>query len=225
MRCKWYLFIIFIFSIFLIPNVYAEDCDSTDIKRLRVLANDVDISYEYNDDIYDSDGFKIFDTYKVVVSNLSDELYVIESKTNLDLRSYSVNDGSITIDRLYSGNKSFKIYSKNCSNKLLKTYSIKLPEFNNYSTDFNCEGHEDIEVCQKFYDSSNIDYYEFMEMIEKGDNEDKDKDSTDTNIKENNKFIEFIKDNYIYISIGGGVLILIIIVLIILRHKKRGALE
>ncbi len=223
MRGKWYLFIIFIFSMFLVPCVYAEDCDSTDIKRLRVLANDVDISYEYNDDIYDSDGFKINDTYKVVVSNLSDELYVMESKTNLDLRSYLVNDGSITIDRLYSGNKSFKIYSKNCSNKLLRTYSVKLSNFNNYSTDPNCEGHEDIEVCQKFYDSSNIDYVEFMRLIEKSDNEDKNKDSDSKN--EDSKYIRFIKDNYIYIFIGSGVLIIIIITLIVLRHKKRGALE
>lgn len=223
MRCKWYLFIIFIFAIFLIPNVYAEDCDSTDIKRLRVLANDVDISYEYNDDIYDSDGFKIFDTYKVVVSNLSDELYVIESKTNLDLRSYSVNDGSITIDRLYSGNKSFKIYSKNCSNKLVRTYNVNLPKFNNYSNDPNCEGHENLEVCQKFYDSSNIDYEEFMSII---DNSDRKADDVDNDkSKDENKYIKFIKDNYIYISIGSGVLIIIIIVLIVLRHKKRGALE
>ena len=221
MRCKYYLLIIITFMLSLMNNVYAEDCDSTDIKRLRVLANDVDISYEYNDDIYDNDGFKIYDTYKIVVSNLSDELYVIESKTNLDLRSYSVVDGSITIDRLYSGKKNFKIYSKNCSNKMLRNYSVNLPKFNNYSTDPNCEGHEDIEVCQKFYDSSNIDYYEFMEMINNSDN----KDADDNKSKDENKYIKFIKDNYIYISIGGGVLIIIIIVLIILRHKKRGALE
>ena len=221
MKYKYYLLIIITFMLSLMNNVYAEDCDSTDIKRLRVLANDVDISYEYNDDIYDDDGFLIYDTYKVVISNLSDELYVIESKTNLDLRNYSVNDGSITIDRLYSGNKSFKIYSRNCSNKLLKTYSIKLPKFNNYSTDPNCEGHENLDICQKFYDSSNVDYYEFMEMINNSDN----KDTDDNKSKDENKYIKFIKDNYIYISIGGGVLIIIIIVLIILRHKKRGALE
>ena len=221
MKYKYYLLIIITFMLSLMNNVYAEDCDSTDIKRLRVLANDVDISYEYNDDIYDEYGIKIHDTYKVVISNLSDELYVIESKTNLDLRNYSVNDGSITIDRLYSGNKSFKIYSRNCSNKLLKTYSIKLPKFNNYSTDPNCEGHENLDICQKFYDSSNVDYYEFMEMINNSDN----KDTDDNKSKDENKYIKFIKDNYIYISIGGGVLIIIIIVLIILRHKKRGALE
>lgn len=221
MKYKYYLLIIITFMLSLMNNVYAEDCDSTDIKRLRVLANDVDISYEYNDDISDNDGFKIYDTYKIVVSNLSDELYVIESKTNLDLRSYSVVDGSITIDRLYSGKKNFKIYSKNCSNKMLRNYSVNLPKFNNYSTDPNCEGHEDIEVCQKFYDSSNIDYYEFMEMINNSDN----KDADDNKSKDENKYIKFIKDNYIYISIGGGLLIIIIIVLIILRHKKRGALE
>lgn len=221
MKYKYYFLIIITFMLSLMNNVYAEDCDSTDIKRLRVLANDVDISYEYNDDIYDEYGIKIHDTYKVVISNLSDELYVIESKTNLDLRNYSVNDGSITIDRLYSGNKSFKIYSRNCSNKLLKTYSIKLPKFNNYSTDPNCEGHENLDICQKFYDSSNVDYYEFMELLEKSDNENKDND----NKKKDSKYIKFIKDNYIYISIGGGVLIILIIVLIILRHKKRGVLE
>lgn len=223
MRCKWYLVIVIIFVMLFNSNVYAESCDSTDIQRLRVVADDVDISYEYNDDIYDADGFLIYDTYKVIISNLSDELYVIESKTNLDLRNYSVNDGSITIDRLYSGKKNFKIYSKNCDNKVLKNYSVNLPKFNSYSTDPNCEGHENLDICQKFYDSSNVDYNEFMKLIEKSDNENENKDND--NKKEDSKYIKFIKDNYIFISIGGGVLILVIIMLIILKHKKRGALE
>lgn len=223
MKLYRYLCVIAILLFIFTSNVKADSCDSDDIKRLRVLASNVEITYEYNDDIYDSDGFMIYDTYKVFINNLTDELYVYESKTKTNFVDYAINDGMITIDRMYSGKKTFKIYSKDC-NKALKTFYVTLPIFNYYSTDPNCEGKEDLNVCQKFYDTSNIEYDEFLNIIveyENGDNVDEDK----TGDKDNDKYIDFIKDDYLYFAIGLGVLFILIIVVLVLRHRKRGVLE
>lgn len=216
---RYFMFItILVFSLTI--SVSAESCDSDDIKRLRVLASNVEITYEYNDNLKDSDGFTIYDTYKVIINNMTDELYVIETKTNTDLRNYSIKDGIVTIDKMNSGKKSFKIYSKLCD-KSLKTFYVTLPGFNYYSIDSNCEGKEDLEVCQKFYDSSNLNYREFYKIVSAEEKNDNDKQNI---IEDEFNFIDFIKNNYIYFVIIGFVLLLVVI-LLILRHKKRGALE
>ena len=221
---KYILFsIIVILTLFNINYVNAESCDANDIKRLKVLASNIDITYEYNDNLKDSDGFIIYDTYKVVINNTSDELYLIETKTNTDLRDYPINDGSITIDRLQSGNKTFKVYSAAC-NKSLRTIYEDLPEFNHYYETGICKEHEELDVCKKFYDTSNLSYYEFVDLIAEYDNDIKDSADKNKDISLN-KFINIIKDNYIYFGIGLGVLIILIIILLIRRHKKRGVLE
>jgi hypothetical protein len=207
-------------------DVYAESCDSDDIKRLRVLASNIEITYEYNDNIYDSDGLMIYDTYNVFINNLTDELYVVETNTSIVFKY----NGDVSKAYLVpSGKKTFKVYSNSCDT-VLKTLYVTLPRFNYYSTDSNCEGREDLEVCGKFYDSSNLDYSEFLSIIVEDENS-SNNNSNDDNIKDdgkdrdsNNKYIDFIKDNYIYCGIGIIVFILII-VLLILRHKKRGVLE
>jgi len=217
-------------SILLFSNIckiQADTCDSDDIKRLRVLASNVEITYEYNDNLYDSDGFSIYDTYKVLINNLTDELYVVETKTDVDLSSYSIKDGTIVIDRMYSGKKTFKIYSKSC-NKALKTYYVTLPKFNYYYTDPNCKGRDEVDVCQKFYDTSNLEYSEFYNIIlnyEKGNDK---VDENNENNKTNNKltkYLDFVKENYLYFGIGLGIVLLLIVIVLVLRHKKRGVLE
>lgn len=223
--CK-YIVIITILLFNSINVVSADACDNDDIKRLKVIAENVEITYQYNDNIYDSDGFMIYDTYKVFINNMTDELYVYESKTDTDLSGYSIKDGLITIDRMYSGKKSFKIYSKACD-KVLKTKYVTLPKFNYYYTDPNCKGRDDLEVCEKFYDSSNLEYSEFYNIILNYEN-DNDKVDEDDDNKTNDKFTEylnFVKENYLYFGVGLGLLLLLIIIVIVLRHRKRGVLE
>jgi len=220
MKLFKYLVFITILVFSLTISVSAESCDSDDIKRLRVLASNVEITYEYNDNLKDSDGFTIYDTYKVIINNMTDELYVIETKTNTNLRNYSIKDGVITVDRMNSGKKSFKIYSKAC-NKSLKTFYVTLPKFNSYSADPNCEGKEDLEVCQKFYDSSDLEYSEFYNIVTSEEKNDNDNQNI---VEDEFNYVEFFKNNYIYFIVIGFVL-LVIIVLLVLRHRKRGALE
>ena len=219
---KYIRFSIIVFLILLGVNyVNALSCDANDIKRLKVLANNVDITYEYNDDLKDSDGFIIYDTYKVVINNISDELYVVEAKSNIDFRDYPINDSSIVVDRMFSGKKTFKVYSKNCD-KSLKTIYETLPSFNYYSMDSNCEGKENLEICQKFYDTSDLKYYEFLNIIDEDNNEEKiDNDDVSTI----SKYVEFIKDNGIYFGVGIGILFVLIVIIFALKHKKRGVLE
>lgn len=216
---KKFLFVL-VFALFVnVSFVNAEACDNNDISRLKVLANDVDITYVYNDDIYDSDGFKIYDTYKVTIYNMTDELYIKETKTNFDLSNYPVQDGTLVIDRMFSGKKTFKVYSKNCE-RVLKTYYVDLPKFNYYSTDSNCEGKEDLKICQKFYDTSNMTYDEFFYKVTSSENNVDEKDKDD----EDNQIIQFLKNNYIYIGIG-VVALAVLVVILILIHRKRSVLE
>ena len=65
-----------------------RDYTKDDIKRLKVLAENIEFTYEYNDNLYDEDGFKIYDTYKVIINNLTEELYVIEDKTDVRRSDY-----------------------------------------------------------------------------------------------------------------------------------------
>lgn len=222
---RYFNAIIILLLVFSIDIVNAESCDVDDTKRLKVLANNVEITYEYNDDIYDNEGFKVYDTYKIVINNLTDELYVVEGKTDTNFSNYAIKDGAIVIDSMYSGKRTFKIYSKTCD-RVLKTYYITLPKFNYYSTDPVCEGKEDLEVCQKFYDTSNIDDIEFYDLVMKSDNKDgNDNIDDDFNKSLFSICLDFVKDNYLFFSIGGGLMLILVVVIFVLRHKKRGVLE
>jgi len=225
---KYFVFVyILLFGLSIRVNALA--CDSEDIARFKVMASDIEINYVYNEDVYDSYGMREYDTYRVVISNIGDGLYLIEEKTNTDLRNYKISNGQIVIDKMYSGKKNFKIYSSQC-NKFIKNIYITLPKFNYYSTEPICDGKDELNVCQKFYDTSDLEYSEFYNIIvnyENVDDNENIKDNKDNKEKkiDINKYIEFVKDNYIYFGIGLGVFVVLVIILLILTHKKRGVLE
>lgn len=218
MRCKWYLVIVIVIVFILLfnSNVYAESCDSTDIQRLRVVADDVDISYDYLDNYYE-DGFLVNGVFKITINNISDELYIVESNDNLDLRNYSINDGSIAIEKMYTGDKNFKIYSKECG-KLLKSIRIKLPYYNSLYEDDVCKDYKDkIDECSKLTDS----VYTYSDVYTAVN-----KNNVITDDNNDEKRTNFFNSKLFY-TICGGVLLFIVIfvILIINRRRKRGRLE
>lgn len=226
MKGQKYLLIVTVLFLCFSKAVKAESCDEEDIQRLKVIANNIEITYEYNDDVKDVNGLKVYDTYTVHFNNMSDEIYIIETKSDKMYYYTEIKDGYLTFGNINSGQKIFKFYSTKCD-KALGTKNIDLPKFNYYSTDPNCEGKEDLEICQKFYDTSNLEYSDFYNKIVEYENAG-EQNVDDESDDENNQFIEtaiqFVKDNYIYIGIG-VVAIVLIIVLLVIRHRKRGVLE
>lgn len=150
-----FMFLMFIF----ILNVNAEACDAYDIKRLKEIAEGVEITYERQEPT-ENNGLKVMDTYKLNISGLTNEL-ILYNKTD-DL-NYTVNSELSNV-LISSGIKYFEVYSTYCSN-VLKKIEVKLPIFNNYSDSDFCKdfNNQDLEVCNQWVDkkiSENEFYYE-----------------------------------------------------------------
>ena len=118
-----------------VSNVNAEACDAYDIKRLKEIAEGVEITYELQEP-FDNEGTMIYDRYKIKITGLTDEVSVINSTDELVYNSNGLID-----DVLYGGIKLFRVYSKNCS-ETLKKIEIKLPVYNNYYNSDFCQSEE-----------------------------------------------------------------------------------
>ena len=85
-----------------------------------------------------------------------------------------------------------------------------------YSEYLICQGHEDLPYCQKFVTREvNMDINQIVNKIKEIDNSKGDGED-----EKDNKFLKFLKENYIYI-IGGTVIIAGGVVGVIIYRKKR----
>ena len=214
-----YRVLLLLFVLILIPfnNIKAESCDSVDIKRLKVLASNIDISYEYNSDLKDSAGYPILNTYKVTFNNMTDELYVFDASIGIDYKNNSIKDGVLIIDDASGGKKTYKIYSKACD-KSLKTYYVKLPVRNMYYEDEVCKGYEELDVCQEFTENS-ITYADILKAITEYDEKNTDDDGDVVEPKPD-ILSKFLKGPFMII-IGVIIVVAIVMIVITIRKKRR----
>ena len=215
--------------------VMAEDCDDEDIGRLKVLASNIDITYEKNDNYIDAETKEQFSAYEISFDNVSDEFYIYDDTNNIDYYYIDLEDGKYNIFNTLGGKTAFQVYSRKCE-IVLKTFNINLDTKNEYSENSLCEGHSDLDICNPNSDTSNISEEEFYKILEENgikvndnnndDNDDNNKQD-DVNTENNNifnKVIDFLTSYYIYI-IGGLVLIVVVVAILVLRHRKRSVLE
>ena len=193
--------ILFIITLLLIgiSNVNAEPCDAYDIKRLKEIAEGVEITYELQEPIKQDYG-EIRDVYKINIKGLTNELIVINRKEG------TIYDNSSDYNELiFSGIKYYDIKSKNCSS-VLKQITLKLPVYNNFSDLESCKNNEykNLKICQKWVESviTEKEYYDALNSIE----EDK------PTVKPKKNF---------NISIMFGVCVLIVIIICVYLKKKR----
>lgn len=141
---KIFLFIFFMFIF--ASNVSAEACDAYDIKRLKELANGVEITYELQEPLVLEEG-EVKDVYKINVSGLTDELIIFN---DIDNESYTVNT-NFNDYVFFGGKKQLEIASVNCSNTL-KKMTLKLPVYNYYSDGDFCSDSDNkkLSVCQQW---------------------------------------------------------------------------
>ena len=216
MKLYKYLFVITILLFSLSINaVNAESCDSDDIRRLRVLASNVEVTYEPKDDCG-----TIFDVY---FNNISDEFYIYDKQFGFLYSDFDIVDGRYQIPSEKKGKHIYVIYSDDCNEKLT-SFSIDLYKENKYASDELCKGNENLDICKKKYDTCNMSYDEFKSILQssiKGDSN----VSVDDDTNNIDYIIQFISNNYIYV--GGGILglLLILIFIIIRKRRKRGVLE
>ena len=154
-----YLVLIFLFWTFLDVNAL-DNCTTDEMKRLRELAGNVELKYNYEIDSEhvaesaDQESF-VEGVFKIQILNHNEDLrYVLQYESSEfeikgnDLSEFSFDEGETIILKIYS-------YTTNlCTHNLLKTYTIKLPYYNQYYH-FNkdkCESNKDFEYCKEFLD-------------------------------------------------------------------------
>ena len=218
--------VLLIFSIFFYNcDVYAYVCDTADIQRLKEMAKNVYVDYEYielgqseisdvNEDTEEGTILGVIDTYYVYISNLSNELYISVDGTNYYYDS--VQDGILTIVH-NSGLVEISVYSVNCFGEKLYSFTLNLPKFNKYSLTVECDQLKDLnlDICDKWYQGS-LDDATFYNKIDKYLNLDGDTDMM-------NNIVNFFKKYYLFIIVG--IVGLIIVAVIFLIHRKRSVLE
>ena len=196
-----FLIILVVFSF---RFVNAEVCDSNDIARLKELANNVGYNSNYvGNDVMASS----FQEYDVSFYGLTNELYITDYDDTFEIYSNS------NTRKFQSGVYDLDIYSTNCYTRL-KTITVELPKFNEFSLNLNCALYKDdnLDVCDPWY-QGDIDYTVFDSLMEERAEKMKKKSYLDYvyDLWENNKIL--------IISIA-GVVVIVLVILIYRRIKK-----
>lgn len=208
---KLVLFSFFVFCyVLFLPSVSAAICDKSDVERLKKIAENVKVDYEYISDE------EVVDSYYVSFSGLTNELLVYANG-----KTYTYNDtdnGDLTFHTA-SGDYQYEINSVNCADTLLAKKYVSLPKYNNYANTSECKKLEkyDLDICDEWYQGrftseyfyNTVDYYLDMESKNK-----------ETFL---DKVIEFLQEYYVLIIIGSVALIVIIV--LVINYRKRSVLE
>lgn len=139
--------IIFLVTLFLIliENVQAS-CSDDEITRLSKLANNVTVSYTYNEKT---------NKFMITFTNVTDDLSI----NDLTHNKYYSNYPEVTIKNFNSGKHKFYIYAsdKNCYESALSSKYIELPYYNKYYAYNECKNFEEYSYCNKWL-NSNLSY-------------------------------------------------------------------
>ena len=223
---------LFFFCLF--PSlVRADMCSEEEIARLKVLANNISVHYEYLD--ADDESLDWGNTipygynYAITVSGMSEGMYFTSTGDISHEFHYSDTDnGSVTYYIQDNGTGlNIRFYPDNCfSNYTIKTKELDLPIFNSYYNTAECREIRNqkinLDVCQKTISKDLIkDSDDFYLSVDKYLNVD-----VDSKVSVFDR-IKFLFSN-IYAVIGGisvAVVLVIVIVFLILRHIKRSRLD
>lgn len=193
---KNYMFLMFTIIMFVLPMVANAECSYSEKVRLQKLAGNVSFSYNY----IETDSGVTFD---VIVSNLTNELYMVDYSTG---QTYYSNNEDFVI-RGYDHGKSirfdFYVKDKTCSETSIFSNYVTLPSYNYYYKKEICEGLEDYKLCQKWV-KINMTYEQFKEEIKKYKNKNNITQDEQTLIDSFNWdiVVEFWAKYYIYILVG-----------------------
>lgn len=210
---KKYILFIFTFCFFIMfsSSVIAEECDSTKIENLKKQADVVSAVSQFDED---SVSMGIFNSNIVSIYGLNDGLYATNKGHTIIFSNSDSIDGVVSkiIDSDFG---TLNVYSIECPSVILKSFKLDLKRLNKYYNYDECKDIKDeIDICSRFYDTSNISYSVFLSEIEKFRKNNKKNIISEFNI------IKFIKDN-IFITIGIGLVIFsVIIALVFIKYRN-----
>jgi len=205
--------------IFLVTiKVEATSCSSEEKRILKEEAKKIEI-IPYLDETPNPLNEYV---YSVNITNFSDKFYIVDGGGNrYEYTSQHSNDSLYGV-YLPNSNSSFKVYGayeKECQDELLATYKIKFDPYNYYYSHQACDGIEEFYLCNRTY-SGVIESEEwFLEQVEKYKNGEVEIPGQEAE-KQENKTLDFIKDN-LFLIIITLILVVSAIIYIIIKRKQK----
>lgn len=209
-----------------ISGVRAATCETSEMNRLRALANNVNASYEevyvpigsdtYTppdgipddlDEEYEALG-SVFDTS---ITNLTEDMYIeVTDSHDKNPKKYYYKDtenGKITFrnNNLTEINKyKIVIYSNkdDCIGQKLRTIEVKTPMYNEYSSTALCNFYPEYYLCHSYVDFELPDYETFFQRVNSYvDSKMKEEEKKKEEENKNKGFLNFIKENKVTVII------------------------
>ena len=150
--------VIFLLAL-IIPTINVEGfyCKYSDIAKYKGLASNISTYYDYEET-----GNNI--SFSVTLTNLNENLYIVDTTNN---KYYYYKSNELTISGYKPGQTiKYNVYTtdSNCSEKLLYTIRIILPDYNPYYKDNVCNEVNNYIFCQKWY-KHDLDYNSFVKKV------------------------------------------------------------
>lgn len=208
---KIYKFIFLMLSIFfVITDVYADECSTQEYRELKQLANEINFSYEFDSNTT---------VFKVNIYNFDKKFYIISSDLGyIEYKSNKQYIGNYIKGGTYKVNVYASNYS-NCGGEKLTTLKFYIPTYNNYYTWEECNNNRELDICKKWYDTSDISEEEFKKEIQKHNENSSNKDSFVKLV------VSFLKNNYIYVLTFLGLSTLIVVIYIVVKNSRRKKID
>lgn len=206
--------IILLILMIIVPMKIDASCNSKELADLRKLANNVNLSYEYNPNEPEY--------FRVVINNIHPKIYVIDKITGEKYYYENSTNGQVTTNRFSGINKmEYVVYSNvsGCYNELSRK-SIELPIYNIYYEYDICNGIEDFYLCNKWnpYEGT---YEEFVSEVNLYKNSLNSGIVEDSNMSVNNNESNLLLDIYIeYYYIVLPIIIIVGVIVIYIYNKR-----
>lgn len=149
------IFLTIILAIFKLDIVSAR-CDDSTLSRAKSIASNVNITYDY----HFVGNIPYFD---ITLTNLTKDIYFVDTLTNKTYRYANTKNGEITIYNYRGSSGSYEFYSTNseCSSVTLTTKYYSFPIYNEYYKNEECKGLEKENFCKKWVNK----YYSYDDFI------------------------------------------------------------
>lgn len=224
MRKNIYVLFIIVFILMVHINVLADNkCSSEETKRLKALADLVELKYDYkiNDVKVGNTTYKE-ESFSITASNLHKDLLVmiIENDAANKYKEFKNNNGSYTMNGFKAGQRvevTIKAFVANaCSGDVLAKKTIKLPYYNIFISDERCQKYPEFKYCSEWLDTPvernvfNTKITEYIKTLDNGKPIDK----------------SGLNTTLLYIIIGGvvGIIALTSLGIVIAKKRKKNAL-
>lgn len=192
-------------------------CEYSDISRLKLLVNNINISYNYHED----NGQIYFD---VILNNITPGIYIYDAGTGNYYHYKDTDSGELVILNYDIKSGNYKFYSDldACRGVSIGSKYYSFPSYNQYYNDPICSDIPNFSLCQKWINNT-YSYTKFLSLVGEYKSNLSNKKEEQNVIEYESNFIDELVRIYInyYYYFFIGIILICSIIIIVDRKKNR----